>query len=161
MAQSVITDIYDGIAAWAPTYDTTLTIDVRNYNNLNGIMHSTHAPLRMLLVTDPQNNQGAEYAFSALGTTITNRWYITDRLFLQEVQMDGGMEAHMEKIILYLRSYGEIVRNNRGISSSVKTAEVVGFRAYPGVFQWPNYEGGTAYHGVDIILEIMEYQTGA
>ena len=153
---STITTIYDSIAALTPTYDSDVTIGVRNYDNNKDILKDFSMPVRVLTVLDDAQ-QPTEFSHIALGTTQGVEWFILDTLYLGSVQAHPiGLAGYSLQIVNYTASYLEQIRLNRSPSTC---STIRGARIIPRIRNWPNFEGQPAYYAIDAIINVFEVIT--
>jgi len=149
------TDILDAIKAFAPTYDSDVTVKVRGVSELKeGMLFDGQLPLRMIALPDNPNNP-QPFNMIMLGTGGGQNYQIIDRLYIAPTSQQGGMTGQTVKLWRYMDSYRTIIRNNRGLSDSIQ-ATIKGVDFIAGWHNWPEYEGGTPYYTMDVVLRIFE-----
>ena len=147
---SQIIEIFAAIAAYSPTYDSDVTVSVRNMEDIQNILNSGDLPVRMLVI--PGENTDADLSFVTLGKTMLVQWEILDRLYLRVPSHGRGLQDCTEDMIKYVKSYVTVIKNNRAPTSQ---SHVVSVRFQPGIYEW----AGEQYAGVDVRLLIEEIIT--
>lgn len=152
---SAIKDIYTAISGLAPTYDSDVTINVRNYNQIRNDLHSADVPMRMLLVGMPSGDAD-NVAFVGVGSGRTMRvqWLIVDRLFMRPVMLGMGLEDNTANLLEYMKSYISCVQ---GLRAPTSKSHIINLRCDPGVFYWPDTPEGTPYFGVNVEIIVEEF----
>jgi hypothetical protein len=155
---SAIASIYDAIATWTPTYDSDVTIPVENYNQVNSTFKDANAPVRKLMF-GPSPAELREGAFITLGKLQGVNWTIHDYLYLKATASGVGYAEVSGKLLLYIASYDEQVRQNRAPTTQSSIQDV---SCTPGVLYWPpGSETGEQYWGVDCAITVREIISGA
>jgi hypothetical protein len=147
---SAIDEIFIAIAAWTPTYDSDVSVNVRSVEEMADTLNAGDLPMRMLLI--PGENQDASLSFVSLGKTMSVEWELLDRLYLRVPSHGRGLQDFTADLIAYVKSYVTVIQNNRAPTSQSHVKYV---RFEPGIFPW----GNNQYAGVDVRLTIEEIIT--
>jgi hypothetical protein len=146
---SRIASIIDAVAAWGPTYDSDVSISVRQSDTLVDTLHPDDCPLRMLLVVD--DDAESEFEFIAMGGTIKASWRLIDRLYIRPAEEGEGIAAWADKVEAYVSSYAGVVRSNR---NPVAMVTIPSFTYSSGVREW----GGIQWATITMALQIEDYK---
>lgn len=150
MANSAILNIYSALAALSPTPSSDVTVRVQAIGAVTSQLHTDDLPMRKLQAF--ANETEGTFSFVALGTTANVRWTIVDRFFYRIAVQGEGWEAFADELVKYAKSYIDILRTNRGLTSQSHVVEV-SFR--PFVTTFPD-GGNTPVAGVDVVLTVEE-----
>ena len=155
---SVVTQIYDAIAAWTPTYDSDVTVPVKNYDEVDNTFQDANAPHRFLLY-GPSPAEMEAGAFITLGKLQNLTWTIHDTLYLKASGTGVGYAEVCGKLLEYSADYVEVVRQNRAPTTQ---SHITSVACVPGILYWPPGDRtGTQYFGVDCVLTVQEVVSGA
>jgi hypothetical protein len=148
---SAIDSIYSAIAAWTPTFDSDLNVQVRGPSALSEVFNPLDCPTRML--SPLAAGSRATTAHIALGKTVGMTWFIVDTLYMKPAAEGDTLKENGQAINTYIASYADTVRTHRAptTQSAIKN---VGFQA--GVEQWPGGGDGVNYIIVKATLEVFE-----
>lgn len=152
---SAIKEIYTAISALSPTYDSNVTISVRNYDQIRNDFHEADAPMRMLLVGIPSGDaEDVMFVGVGSGQTMRIQWLITDRVFIRPAMQGMGLEDNTEDLLTYMDSYISAIQ---GIRAPTSQSIIKSIRTIPGVYYWPDCPEGTAYFGVNVEIIVEEF----
>ena len=152
---SAIVDIYGTFSSDIAPQVGSVTPAVRSYDELRENVQSADCPVRLLLTTTGETQGQA--AFLTLGKLQTIQWTIEDLLLWRPAGESQGLRRNSDKLILYIRSYLEEIRDNRAPTTQSHIQTV---RCIPAMVEWPAGTG-ELYFGVRCIVEIQEVISGA
>jgi len=152
---TAIKSIFDAVAAWTFTVDGRV-IRCRNYNELKDQLNQGDCPVRMLMI--PGGTEARRGVFIALGKAQNIEWVIEDRLYWKPAGAGQGLADFSGELTDYLALYVERVRSNRAPTSQSYIREV---RCIPSFLRWPDHDAGEPYVGMQCLLTVEEYITGA
>jgi hypothetical protein len=153
VATCQIDAIFQAIHDLSPTFDTDVTIPAWDYDEVNANLSADTCPVRVLMVGGVDTAAAEEFIFVALGSTISVRWRLLDRLYLKALPLGRGTEEASPNIIKYAASYVDALRLKRGPTAQ---SHVLSASFRPSVQDW----GSTSFFCIDVDLVIEEYITG-
>lgn len=150
-AASAIDTICQAIHDLSVKYDTDVTPTVRDYDEASTFLGPESAPTRIITVLP---DLSGDTTFVGIGSTITVRWNILDRLWLKPAAAGRGIQDESHHIVAYAAAYAKALKAKRALSGQ---SHVSNMAFSSGVNTW----GDTDWFTVDINLTVEEVITGA
>lgn len=152
---SAILDIYTALAAKTVTIGG-VTPTVYSLASLPASAETAITPCRLLLPVGDSANEGREFGFIAIGTTVTVDWQIKDLLLWQSTGQGTGLSGFASDLVEYAGLYADMLRTFKAPStqSNLQSANIL-----PGVFEYPA-SSGRFYTGVLCTLTVHEVING-
>lgn len=149
-------DIFAGLAALTPQYDTDVSVGVRwpttdTDSYLIETLDENEAPIRILGIPENLNEENTEFAWIALGKAAKHTYIIMDRLWLSPAEMNEGLEKNTPRMVRYIDSYNTQVLNNRSLGRN--NAHVVDVRYNYGWRPWIT----ATWFTVDAVVTVEEF----
>ena len=147
---SAINEIYDAIAAWDVSWDSDVTIKVKELQSMDDKIGTPEGAVRILSPLDPETGGGGGHV--ALGKTMTVSWRISDTLYIRPTSHGRSLENSVPQLMNYIKTYLTAIQNDRSPTNQSWIEEVewdVGTYAYP-------TEQNDRYYGVRFLLTVNE-----
>lgn len=161
---SQIRTVYSNLAALSVTFTResggSITVGAKDLDELPNSVAAADAPVRLLLpyanTTETRDGQ-----FASLDRVGRQEWFLSDLLLWKPAPLGSGIAESAADLVRYQGAYFEMLRDWRdcGIVGGDSDVELIGWRAAPGVYDWPI--GGNAWwQGVMITLQVLEVMAG-
>lgn len=151
MSASAIDTIMQAIHDLSVKYDADVTPYVRDYDEAETTLAPETAPTRIITIIP---DLSGDTNFVGIGTTVTVRWTILDRLWLKPVAAGRGIKDESHHVVAYAAAYANAVKSKRAPSGQ---SHFAGMTFSSGIQTW----GETEWFCVDIYLTVEEVITGA
>jgi len=153
---SIVTNIYDALAASDVTTTSGKTPTVYNLDELPESITTAHLPCRLLLPIGGNPNEALEGQFIAIGTTVTVNWQVSDLMLWQASEQGLGLREFAPELVDYCGKYVDAMRS---FKCPYQNSVLEGFSVTPGEYEWPR-GSGRFYAGVLAQLSIKEVLSG-
>jgi hypothetical protein len=161
---SQIRTIYSNLAAQSVTFTKeaggSVTVTAKDLDELPSAVQAADAPTRLLLpyanTTETRDGQ-----FASLDSVGRQEWFLSDLLLWKPAPLGSGIAESAADMIRYQGAYFEMLRSFKdcGIVGGDSDVELIGWRAIPGVYDWP-IGGDSWWQGVMITLQVLEVMAG-
>lgn len=153
---SIITNIYDALAAKDVTTTSGKTPEVYNLDSLPQAIETAHLPCRLLLPVGGNPTEALEGQFIAIGTTVTVNWQVCDLMLWQASEQGLGLREFAPELVDYCGLYVDMLRT---FKCPYTNSVLEGFSVTPGEYEWPR-GSGRFYAGVLAQMNIKEVLSG-
>lgn len=155
-----IRTVYSNLAALGVTFTresgASVTVAAKDLDELPNAVQAADAPVRLVLpyanTTETRDGQ-----FASLDSVGRVEWFISDLLLWKPASLGSGIAESAADLVRYQGAYYEMLRSFKdcGIVGGDSDVELIGWRAVPGVYDWPI--GGNAWwQGVMMTLQVLE-----
>lgn len=153
---SIISNIYDALAAKEVTTTSSKTPEVYNLDELPESLTTAHLPCRLLLPIGGNPTEAREGQFIAIGTAVTVNWQVSDLMLWQASEQGLGLREFAPELVDYCGKYVDAMRT---FKCPYTNSVLEGFSVTPGEYEWPR-GSGRFYAGVLAQLNIKEVLSG-
>lgn len=153
---SIISNIYDALAAKEVATTSGKTPTVYNLDELPESITTAHLPCRLLLPIGGNPNEALDGQFIAIGTTVTVNWQVSDLMLWQASEQGLGLREFAPELVDYCGKYVDMMRT---FKCPYTNSALEAFSVTPGEYEWPR-GSGRFYAGVLAQLNIKEVLSG-
>jgi hypothetical protein len=153
---SVITNVYDALAALSVGTTGGKVPTVYNLSELLESVNTANLPCRLLLPLGDNPGEGREGQFINIGTTMTVIWQINDLMLWQASEQGLGLREFAPELVDYCGKYLDAMRTFKCPYTDTTLESVL---VTPGEYEWPR-GSGRYFAGVLCQLQIKEVLNG-
>jgi len=150
-----ISSIIAALGALDITYDSDVTVNVWEYNEIKDTLNESECPVRMIGKND--DKQTASFEVRNLNNAGRAEWNILDKLYIFPTPLDQGIENNNRKILDYMDAYMTAIKANQCLGLTATTVTYVEFSP-PYVDTYPQAEGSPIFWVVDAVVTVEEYR---